>query len=81
MCVNSVSFLREILIKKKKKVTNYVILNSPISASIRIGGQNSVDDPWLLVFQNLNVANGDDNLRCVIVFVFHSTEDGGGAGQ
>lgn len=64
-----------------KTLTNYIILDSSIIASIHIKGQNSVDNPWLLVFQNLNVMSGDNDLRSMVIFIFHSTENGGGAGQ
>lgn len=64
-----------------KTLTNYIILDSSIIASIHIKGQKSVDHPWFLVFQNLYVMSGDNDLRSMVIFIFHSTENGGGAGQ
>lgn len=79
MCVNLVGVMGGILIKKI--LTNYMKLDSSIIAGIHIEGQNGVDNPWLLVFPNLNVMSGDNDLRSVIVFIFHSAENGGGARQ
>lgn len=79
VCFNSVGIPGGVLMKKI--LTNYVIHNGSVTACIHVGGQNSVDHPRLLVLQNLNVMNGDNHFRCVIVLIFHRTDNGGGSRQ
>ena len=68
-------------IKVKMILTDYMIRGSSIAASIHIRSQEGVDKAWLLVFQNLNVIPGDNNLWCVVIFISHRAENHCGPGQ
>ena len=78
-CVNHAGTPGEI--KIKMILTDYMIRDSTIAASIHIRSQEGVDKAWLLVFQNLNVIPGDSNLWSVVIFISHCAENHCGPGQ
>lgn len=52
-----------------------------IVASVHIESQHSVDNPWVLVFQNFNAVAEDSKLWGVVIFIFNGADDGRRAGQ
>ncbi|KAK7811267.1 hypothetical protein U0070_027229, partial [Myodes glareolus] len=56
------------------RLTCYAIGDHSIVTSIRIESQHSVDDPWILVFQNFNVMAEDSKLWGMVIFIFNGAQ-------